>query len=91
MAETLSHPDAGVGPDRGPLTGASRWQKVVGILGLLVVLWVGRDTYKVIDGDIGGGGGGHGPGQEAPVENQDRETDTDDGGGGHRPPPGGHG
>jgi len=92
VTDTLSNPDAGVGPDRGASTGTSRWQKVVGILGLLVVLWVGNDTYKVIDGDFGGGAGGgeHGPSQDAPVENQDQETDTDDGGG-HTPPAGGHG
>lgn len=90
----LSHPDAdedsGVGPDRGASTGTSRWQKVLGILGLAVVLWVGSEMYEVLYGDIGGGrGGGHGPGQDTPVENQDQETDTDDGG--HTPPTGGHG
>lgn len=73
---------------------ASRWQKVVGILGLVVVVWVGSETYDVVVGDFGGPGpGGHGqnvPGQEAPVEDQDQEPDTDDGGG-HRPPTGRHG
>lgn len=92
MAETLPDPDARVEPHRGAAAGTSRWQKLVGILGVLVILWVGNDTYKVIDGDFGGGaGGGHRPDQEAPVGNQDQETDTDDGGGGHRPPGGGHG
>lgn len=87
-------PDTGVDPGRGALA-ASRWQKVVGILGVLVILWVGNDTYNVIAGDFGSGGdgGGHGPSQDAPVENQDQETDTGNDGGGHRPPPptGGHG
>jgi hypothetical protein len=99
MAETPSHPDADedtdVGSDRGAITGTPRWQKAVGILGVLVVLWVGNDTYNVIDGDFGGGGGGgeHGPSQDTPVENQEQETQTDDGGGGHTPgpPEGGHG
>ncbi len=99
MAETLSHLDAdentGAGSGRGPTPGTSRWHKVVGILGALVVLWVGNDTYTIIDGDFGsgaGGGGEHGPSQDAPAENQDQETDTDDGGG-HTPgpPAGGHG
>jgi hypothetical protein len=94
VTETLSHSDTSVGPDRGAPAGTSPWQKVVGILGLLVVLWVGNETYKVIDGDFGGGAGGgdHGPGQDTPVENQDQETDTDNGGG-HTPGPldGGHG
>lgn len=92
MAETVQHPDMGAQPEGGGPTGTSRWQKVVGGLGVLVVLWVGNDTYKVIDGDFGGGGpagGGHGPGQNAPADRGDREPD---GGGGHRPgpPPGGH-
>lgn len=66
--------------------GPSRWQKLIGIIGLLVVLWVANDTYEVIDGGIGGG---HGPAQGTPVV--DQETDIDPGEGGHRPPPGGHG
>lgn len=92
MADTFSHPDTGVGPDRGVPAGTPRWQKAVAILGVLVILWVGNDTYKVIDGDFGGGGGAeHGPGQEAPADNQDQESDTDNGGG-HTPgpPEGGH-
>ena len=90
MAETLADSGTGVGPDHGATTGTTRWQKVVGAVGVLVVLWVGNDTYKVIDGDFGGGGGGdHSPRQDTPVENEDREPD--DGGGGHRPPAGGHG
>ena len=97
MADTLSNADTGVGADGGAPTRTSRWQKVVGILGVLVVLWVGNDTYKVIDGDFGGGGGGgggHGPAPTTPVENEDQEpgsqSPTDDGGG-HQPPAGGHG
>ncbi|MGH9030490.1 MAG: hypothetical protein ACRDZV_00040 [Acidimicrobiia bacterium] len=93
MADTLSNADTGVGADRGAPTGTSRWQKAVGILGVLVVLWVGNDTYKVIDGDFGGGGGrggDHGPGPTTPVENEGQEPGTDDGGG-HQPPAGGHG
>ncbi|HEX9765277.1 MAG TPA: hypothetical protein VGA36_00840 [Nitriliruptorales bacterium] len=77
------------GPDRGATIGTSPWQKVVGSIGLVVVLWVGSETYDTVTGDFGGGGGDHGPGQNAPVENQDPETDTD--GGGHQPPAGGHG
>ena len=90
---TDTHPDTGVGPDRGAPNGTSRWQKVIGVVGVLVVLWVGNDTYNVIDGDFGGGGGGGnhgGPSQDTPVENEDQEPGTD-GGGGHQPPAGGHG
>jgi hypothetical protein len=80
VADTRSHPHTAVGPDPEAPTGTSRWQKAVAIVGVLVVLWVGSDTYKVIDGDFGGGGG-------TPAENQDPS-----GGGGHTPgpPAGGH-
>lgn len=78
--------DTGAGPDRGSTTGTSRprtvvttWQKVVGIIGLLVLLALGARMF--------GAGGGHGPGQNTPVENQEQEIDTEDGGG-HVPPPG---
>lgn len=61
MAETLSDPDAGT----------SRWQKVVGILGLVVVVWVGSEMYEVVffDGTFPAGG------QHAPVETQDQDGD----------------
>lgn len=89
MPETLPHPDTGEAPDPPATTGTSRWQKVVGSLGLVVVLWVGTEMYENVTGDFGGGGGGHGPGQSGPVENQGPETDTGDGGG-RAPPAGGH-
>lgn len=49
--------------------GTSRWQKAVGALGLLVVLWVGSQMYNVIffDGTFPGAGPGSTPGQEAPA------------------------
>ena len=82
MAQPLAQPEADT------RAAISRWQKVVGAVGVLVVLWVGSDTYQVLTGDFGGPAGGHGPGQNAPSETQDSETD----GGGHRPgpPEGGH-
>jgi hypothetical protein len=71
---------------REPKPGTSRWQKVVGVLGLVVVLWVGSGAYETLT--VEGGDPRHGPGQNAPVENQDQEPDD---GGGHTPPPeGGH-
>lgn len=100
MADPPSFPDVsddtGVGPERGATARTSRWQKAVGIIGLVVVLWVGSETYEVLYGDIGDGGpggpggGNHGPGQDTPVENQDQEIDTEDDGG-HTPPAGGDG
>lgn len=83
--------DSGVEPDRKSTTGTSRWQKVVGIIGILVVLWVGNDLLdNVLDrGPGGGGGGGHSPGQgEPPAEYQEQETDSE--GGGYGPPEGDH-
>jgi hypothetical protein len=95
MADAPPYPqldhDTDAKPDRGATPGAARWQKAVGIIGLLVVLWVGSQMYDVLYGDIGGGGpgGGHGPGQDAPAENRDQEIDADEGG--HDPSQGGHG
>lgn len=86
--------DTVVGRNRTSTPGTSRWQNVVGIIGLVVALWVGSETYDVVVGDFGGGGpggGNHGPGQDTPVEDQDQEIDSDDGGGGDTPPAGGHG
>lgn len=84
--------DSGVEPDRKSTTGTSRWQKVVGIIGILVVLWVGNDLLdNVLDRGPGGGGGGggHSPGQgEPPAEYQEQETDSE--GGGYGPPEGDH-
>ncbi|MBA2386151.1 MAG: hypothetical protein H0V69_03555 [Acidimicrobiia bacterium] len=73
MAETLSYPDAGedavVGRGRGAVTGTSRWQKLIGILGVVVVVWVGGDLFDAVTGSGGGPGGGPGdqaPGDQAP-------------------------
>jgi hypothetical protein len=56
--------DAGVEPDCHATTGGTtRWQKAVGVLGLIAVLWAGNNLYDAISrGVVGpGGGGGHGP------------------------------
>jgi hypothetical protein len=78
MANSPRNPDTdddtGVEPDRGATTGSSRWQKVVGIIGLVVLLVLGIRMFVV--------GGGHGAGQDAPGVNQEQED-----GGGHVPPP----
>lgn len=52
MADPPRYPDTGGEPDRGATTGTPRWQKVVGLIGLLVVLLVA--IMLVV-------GGGHGP------------------------------
>lgn len=94
MAGSSPLPGTDVEPDRSAPTGTSRWQKVVGILGLAVAVWVGSETHDVVVGDFGGPGpGAHGPGgpgRDTLDQDQDQEPDPDDGGG-HRPPAGGHG
>jgi hypothetical protein len=55
MLDPLPSPDtggdAGVGPDPGPITGTSRWQKVVGIIGLVVLLGPGLGILGPGSGD----------------------------------------
>lgn len=85
--------DSGVTRDHDPPSRTSRWQKVVGILGFVVILWVGDDLLdNVLDRGPGGGGGDprHGPTQgEDPAEDQEQDTGPDDDGG-HEPPEDGH-
>ena len=81
--------DTGVEPDRKSTTSTSRWQKVVGIIGIVVVLWVGNDLLNNVLDRGPGGGGGPGPGQGEPPADQEQGTDPDDGGG-HAPPEGDH-
>ncbi len=45
----------------------TRWQQVIGILGLVVVLWVGNRLYDVIGSDGPGPGGGTPPGVAPPA------------------------
>jgi len=82
MADPPPYPDfdTSVEPDRST-TGVSRWQMVVGIIGLVLILGLGILMFGP-----GPGGGGRGPGQNAPVENQEQQIDED--GGGHVPPAG---
>jgi hypothetical protein len=61
------------GPPVGgqPRRGTSRWQKVVAIVGLVVLLVLGMRMFA---------SGGHGPGQDTTGEQQQED-------GGHQPPP----
>lgn len=69
--------DTGVEPDRGSRPRISRWQKVVGIVFLVVVL-----MFVILRlAGVGGGFGRHSPGgdsprQDTPAERQEPETDT---------------
>jgi hypothetical protein len=88
MPDALS--DLETGEDtavRDRVGGTSRWQRVVGMLGLVVVLWVGSELYDVIffDGTFRGGP------QQGPVENNDPDGDrTPPTSGGHDPSQFGH-
>ncbi len=74
------HDATGVEREGGSTTGIARWQKVVGIIGLLVVLGLGVLMF-------GPGGGGHGPSRHAPGG----DTSGVQAPGGEAPPEGGHG
>lgn len=77
MADPPSYRDTGVKAELNSTSGTSRWQKVVGIIGLLLVLAVGILILR--------GVGGHDPETEAPRENREQEIDTD-AGANHAPP-----
>lgn len=47
-------------------SGASRWSKVVGALGLVIVVWVGGDLYEIVTSDGNASGGEHGPTRDEP-------------------------
>jgi len=67
--------DTDVEPDHRATTGTSRWQTIVGIMGIVVVLWVGSRMFDIVFDD--------GPGGNKPAEGQEQEHTG--------PPPGGHG
>lgn len=81
--------DTGVGPDRGVTIGMGPWQKVVGIIGIVVLLWVGNRMSDIVFAD------GPGPGGNSAVENQQQVPGgpTPVEGQEHQPPggPDGHG
>lgn len=64
---------------------APRWQKAIGIIGLVVLLWVGDRLYDVISSGSAAPGGARGPaGRTAPTQPAGSDTPTP-GGGGHDP------
>lgn len=73
--------------DRRPATSTSRWQMVVGTIGLVVVAWVGSNLFDVVSsgGTRPGDGppGGHGPPASAPPTDDGDQTPP--GGGAHDP------
>ena len=84
------HDETRTRPDGGSTRGASRWRKVIAILGLVAVAWVGDRVYDVVsfDGSVTGGSSLHGPGPgEAPTQTPDETpTETPEPSGGATPP-----
>ena len=90
MSDLTPHPETDdnaitAGADRGQ-TRISRWQKVVAIIGLVVLLGVGARMVGAIAGD-GTGPGGHGPPVTEPATEPTGDEPAGEGGG-HTPPPG---
>lgn len=55
MVDVARYPDTDVKPDRRATT-TSRWQLVVGIIGIVVVLWVGNRMSNIVFADSPGPG-----------------------------------
>lgn len=88
-SEHSAQPAGGTAPRRPAAGGLSRWQKAIGALGLVVVLWVGDRLYTVIDRGGAGPGVEHGPGGGTPVSEPPGGTPTSVPPGGADPTPGG--
>jgi len=61
--------------------GTTGWQKLVGVAGLVVILWVGSNLFDVVaSGASGPGGdgspGGHAPPRDPPAGEVTDETDS---------------
>jgi hypothetical protein len=76
MTNATSRPgmgdDGAARPGRGASAGLARWQKVVGVIGLGVVLALAILLL----------GGEHGPGRHTPSGSQEQPTDVEGGAGG---------
>lgn len=82
---TTTSPHSGLVRPSAPRlpSGVSRWQKVVGVLGLVVMLWVGDRLYDVVSRGTGDGPGrGHGPADRIPTSQPTDTRDPAPGGGG---------
>ena len=87
---TMSTPttDTDVELGGGATAGTSRWQKLIGAIGLVVVLWVGNNLFDVVTSGASGPGGDGGPGGHAPPRDPPPGEVTDEG---NPTPPGGEG
>jgi hypothetical protein len=85
---TSAHSADDAAPGRPAAGGLSRWQKAIGILGLVVVFWVGDRLYTVVDRGGMGPGMDHGPGGGTPTTQPTGGDNPTPGGGdtgGHDP------
>lgn len=57
MRDSSLEPDTNLPPDRASATRTSRWQMVVGIIGLVVILVLGIRFFGPAFGGTEGGGG----------------------------------
>lgn len=82
--------DTGVTSESGSTTGITRWQEVVGVIGVVAVLWAGSNLFDAVTRS-GGRPRGPGPAIDSPGENREQGSDAEDGGV-HvpGPPAGGH-
>ena len=92
MTTTPSHPADNRAPATPPMAGVSRWQKTIGVVGLLVLFWVGDRLYTVIDNGGMGPARGHGPAGVTPTTQPTDQDEPPGGGspGGHDPSQFGH-
>jgi hypothetical protein len=79
--------DTDIEPAGGPMTRISPWQKLVGVVGLVVVVWVGIDS-PLIDAWFTDGSGDmeHGPGGGPPPEDPEPSGEPPDVGEGEHVP-----
>jgi hypothetical protein len=90
MTATSTEPAVDPAAVRRSTGGLSRWQRLIGVLGLVVVFWVGDRLYDVISSGGIGPGADHGPSGGTPTtEPVGTDTPTPGGGsggeGGHDP------
>ena len=91
VAMSPAHPTAGSG-DPTPRTRTARptrWQQLIGVLGIAVVFWAGSNIYDVVTSSGPQGGGGHRPPGTSPHGGGTSDQPSPDGGGapGDQPAP----
>jgi hypothetical protein len=75
----ITRQDADAGSNGGTRPRTPRWQKIVGIVGLVLLLLFG--ARMLFGGGLGGGGFDHGPATDTPPPGSAEDSDE----GGHNP------